>query len=197
MSGLEIFVIHNQFWAYAILFGGMFIEGEVFFLTGAILTLQGHLSWPWFLLTIFIGVILGDIAWYYLGRWTRATKLGFLLSDKFSRLHSWLSENFMSRYPRLACYSKFLYYVNRLTPLIAGWHGLEIKKFIRIHLAAAVLWIGAMSLLSALLGLIAGDPGLRWLIKHMGYVVIASFVIFFTIEYTLKKIFTKKISVNI
>ncbi|MDP2696143.1 MAG: VTT domain-containing protein [bacterium] len=196
MSTLELFVINNPHWTYIILFGGMFIEGEAFFLTGALLALQGHLSWPWFIAVIFVGVILGDIVWYSLGRWSRNTKLGFLFSEKFSRLHSWLEESFMSRYQRLAFYSKFLYYINRLTPLIAGWHNMEFKKFAKIHLAAAVFWIGIMSIVSAALGLSVGGDGLRWLVGHLEYVVVGSAIAFVAIEYSLKKIFTKKISIK-
>lgn len=196
MTFLEIFFSNHPFWAYAILFGGMFIEGEAFFITIAIFALQGHLSWPLVLLVTFVGVILGDITWYGLGKYSRGTKLGFFLSEKFSSYHNWMEENFINRYERVAIYSKFIYYVNRLTPLIAGWHGLEFKKFVKIHVCAALFWVGVMSLLGSLIAFIVGGAGLRWLLEHIEIVFVGSFVIFLIVEYSLKRIFSKKIGYN-
>lgn len=194
MTFLEIFFSNYPFWAYAILFVGMFIEGEAFFLTITIFALQGHLSWPLVLLVTLAGILLGDVAWYWLGKYSRGTKLGFLLSEKFSTYHKWMEENFITRYERMAVYSKFIYFINRLTPLIAGWHGLEFKKFIKIHTYAALFWVGVMSLLVSLLAFIVGGAGLRWLLEHIEIVFVGSFVIFVVVEYSLKRIFSKKLS---
>lgn len=194
MSALEFFVSQNLFWAYAILFGGMFIEGEIFFLGAALFAWQGHLEWFLVIVVAFIGVILGDIVWYFLGKYLdRIPFFGFLLRIKFSVYHEWLDENFIKRYSRMAFFSKFLYYFNRLTPLIAGWQKFEFKKFLKIHFFAGVLWIAVMSTLSYLLGFVVGPNGLKWLLSRFEFVVIGLIAVFIGGEYLLKRIFTSRI----
>lgn len=193
MGALESFVFNNPLAAYAILFGGMFLEGEAFFLVAAIFSSHGLLSWPLMLGTVFVGVILGDIAWYGFGRYIRNTKLGFLLTIKFSVYHEWLDKNFIGRYTRMAFYSKFIYYVNRLTPLIAGWHGLNFKRFLKLHFLAAIAWIAVMSLASVLLIYVGGETLTRWLLDRIEFTLVGFIAVFFLVEWLLKRAFSKRI----
>ena len=194
MSSLELFVLNHLFWAYAILFGGMFIEGEVFFLTAAIFAWQGYMSWPILILTAFAGVVLGDIAWYFLGRYLdKIPFFGFLLRVKFSVYHEWLEKNFIKRYYRMAFFSKFLYYLNRLTPLIAGWQKFEFTKFFRIHFLAAALWTAVNAVFGYFFGLIIGTSGLRWILERFELVFLALLIIFVGGEYMLKRLFSRRI----
>jgi len=194
MSGLEQFVLDNLFWAYFILFLGMFIEGEVFFLTAAIFAWQGHLDWGLLILSAFAGVFLGDIFWYWVGRGLeKSAILNFFFKIRFSHYQEWLEENFLKRYYRMAIYSKFIHYVNRLTPVIAGWHKFEFKKFVRIHLLAGAIWVGVNTIFGYGFGLAVGADGLRWLLGRFGYVIIGLVVVFVGGEYILRKLFSQKI----
>ncbi len=197
MTGLESFVANNPFWAYAIIFGGMFIEGDLIFLLAAIFAWQGQLNWSIILGVILGGAVLGDILWYSLGKYVRSTKLGFLLTVRFSTYHEWLDKNFMSRYSRMAFFAKFMYYINRLTPLIAGWQGLAFKKFFKIHFFAGCLWVAVMGILTFTAGYFVGPEGARWLVRKMEWVIIGSLVLFIGGEYLLKKIFSKKIGTHL
>jgi len=193
MSLLENFVINHIFWAYAILFGGMFIEGEVFILTAMIFARQGLMEVWLIALLSFIGVILGDLTWYALGRWSKESFIGKWLQQKFSTYHKWMDENFMPRYQRMVFLSKFLYYVNRLTPLIAGWHKLDVRKFFKIHLLAGIFWVVIMMIVGHFLGLVIDVLGVKAVIKNMEFIFIGLAVIFIGGEILLKKIFIKKI----
>ena len=194
MSGLESFVLNHLFWAYAILFGGMFIEGEVFFLTAAVLAWQGYLNWWLIAVVAFFGVILGDIAWYWLGRKIeRIPLIGLMLKVKMSTYQEWLEENFFSRYGRMAFYSKFLYYINRLTPLVAGWHKFDFRRFLKIHFFAGLLWVTANVAFGLIFGLIVGTEGMEFLLKRVEYLLAGAAVVFIGGEYIAKTFFSKKI----
>ena len=194
MSGLEQFVLNNLFWAYFILFFGMFIEGEVIFLTAAIFAWEGHLNWGLLVATAFSGVLLGDIFWYWVGRGLeKSSMLNFFFKIRLSHYQEWLEENFLKRYYRMAVYSKFIHYINRLTPVIAGWHKFEFKKFIRIHLLAALIWVAVNTGLGYGFGYVVGQSGLRLLLSHFEYLIIGLLVVFVGGEYILRKLFSKKI----
>lgn len=194
MTGLEFFVANNPLWTYLIIFGGMFIEGDLVFLIGGIFALQGHLNWWWLVATVFAGMFLGDIVWYGLGRYVRNTRFGFFLIKRFRTYHDWLDKNFIPRYWLLAIFSKFIYYVNRLTPLAAGWHNFGFTKFLKIHFLAACIWVSLFGAMVFLAGYFVGPEGVRWLIRRLEFVTLGAIVIFIGGEYLLKRAFAKKIS---
>lgn len=193
MTGLEIFVVNNPFWTYLIIFAGMFIEGDLIFLIGGIFALQGHLNW-WRLVTaVFAGMFLGDIVWYWLGRYVRNTRFGFFLIKRYRVYHDWLDKNLITRYWLLAIVSKFVYYVNRLTPLIAGWHKFGFTKFLKIHFLAACIWVSLFGAMVFLAGYFVGPEGVRWLIRRLEFLTLGAIAVFIGGEYLLKRAFAKKI----
>src|SRR3989344_2755681 len=193
MDFLQAFVVSDPVLAYLILFFGMFIEGEVFFLTAAIFALEGFLNW-WIILGVtFVGVILGDIAWYFLGRYSKDTRIGGWVGRKFNGYQEWLQENFETRYMRLAFLSKFLYYVNRLTPLLAGWQKMDFKKFFRIHLIAGTAWLLFVLVLGKFFGFIIETIGVKVVFNRLYWVFLILAVLVIGGEYLLRKFFFKKI----
>lgn len=194
MTGFEVFVVHHPFLAYLALFLGLLIEGDGIFIMGAILVYEGLLSWNLFFLAIGGGVMIGDIIWYFIGRYIRKTKLGFLFRIQFSRYHEWLDRNFMSRYKILVFYSKFLYYVNRITPLLAGWHRMPFKIFLKWHFFAALVWIFGMTLISSTLLAIGGQPLTTWVLHHPLQTFIAFVLFFLIINLVPKKILSNRIT---
>ena len=193
MSFLEAFVLDYQLLAYLILFAGMFIEGEIFILTALVFAWQGLMEWEVIVPITFVGVILGDLAWYALGRFSKGSKIGLWAERKFPGYHDWMDVNFVGRYTRMAIFSKFLYFVNRLTPLIAGWHKMELKRFLKIHFIAAVLWLGTMLFIGHFLGAFIELIGPHKVLRNMGYLVLGLVVVFIGGEYLLKTIFSKRL----
>src|SRR3989344_2095013 len=193
MTFLESFVLINPLIAYLILFGGMFIEGEIFFLTASIFALEGYLNLWWVAGVAFAGVIIGDVAWYYLGRYSKETRIGNWVSRKFEKHQGWLLENIQNHYVRLAFFSKFLYYVNRITPLLAGWQKMDFKKFLRVHIIAAAGWLGFMLALGTFFGLIISAVGLKVVLHRLYWVFLILAIVVIGGEYLLRKIFVKKI----
>ena len=190
---MQDFVVNSPLFAYLVLFGGMFIEGETFFLAAAIFALEGYMSWWWVLAVSFAGVIIGDVAWYYLGRLTKDTKWGMRLAEKYKNYQGWVSENFTNRYFRLAFVSKFLYYVNRLTPLLAGWEKLDFKRFFKIHLIAGFGWLLTMFVAGKFFGLIINAIGVKVVVGRLYWVFAIIAVLVVVGEYCLRRFFIKKI----
>lgn len=193
MSTLESLVVNSPVLAYTILFGGMFIEGETFIMTAVILASQGLMEWWLIGIVTFVGVILGDLTWYFLGRFGQESFAGKWLQKKFPTYHEWMDINFIARYKRMAFLSKFLYYVNRLTPLIAGWHKMEVKRFFKIHLTAAALWVVTMLIVGQLFVIFVEVIGAQAILKKIEWLAIGFAVIFIGGEVLLKKFFAKKI----
>lgn len=194
MLGLESFVYNYPLGAYAALFLGMFIEGEVFFLTAAIFAWHKYLNIGLVLLVTFIGTAMGDVLWYFFGRYFGETKIGHWFWNKFKFYHDWLAQNFVSRYWRMAFYSKFIYYINRLTILFAGWHKLTLKSFFKIQILAITTWLSIMFVVSYFLSLVIGAIDPKWILKRMEFVFIVLIIVFIGGEYLLKRWFSKKIT---
>lgn len=193
MDFLQSVVLNSPHFAYLVLFGGMFIEGETFFLIAAIFALEGYMNW-WLVLAVsFSGVVIGDVAWYYLGCLTKNTKWGIWLAGKYKNYQGWVLEDFTTRYFYLAFVSKFLYYVNRLTPLLAGWERLSFWKFLKIHFVAALGWVGTMFIIGKSFGFVIDAIGVKVVVHRLYWVfgVIALTVV--VGEYLLRNLFMKKI----
>lgn len=191
---LESFVFNHEYWAYIVLFAGMFFEGEVFLLTAMVFAWQGLMEWWVIIAVTFVGVMLGDLAWYGLGRYGKDTWLGRWMQRKCPAYEEWMEHHFMTHYRRMAVFSKFLYYVNRLTPLIAGWHKMDLKRFLKIHLGAAVIWLGTMLFLGHFLGVFIELIGPRSVLHRIEILVVILFVVFLVAEILLRRYFAKKIA---
>ena len=196
MSALESFVSNNPFSTYLIVFFGMLIEGESFFLTASIFAGEGYLRWGTLVAVSLIGMLAGDCLFYELGRVTKFTRFGEWFLRRFGRANEWLNKNFASRYVRLAFVSKYIYFVNRLTPFFAGWHAFPRKSFIYIHAGAAVVWTGVMLILSHWLGLVVEFVGVRVVLRRIEFIFLALILLFMGGEYFLKRVFTRKITRN-
>ncbi len=194
MGFLEQFVVSNPTIAYLILFGGMFIEGEVFFVTASIFAIQGELSLTRIVIISLIGVILGDITWYYMGRLSKDTRLGIWLSKKTKGYEPWINKNLISNYWKMAFFSKFLYYVNRFVPLMAGWQKMDFKKFLKIHIGSAIAWVSVMWVASHFLRFIIEAIGAKAVLHRIEWVFISLGILFIGGEYLLKNLFAKKIN---
>lgn len=190
---LEQFIFNHQFLTYLIVFGGMFIEGELFFLIASIFAWGGYLNFWWLLAATFVGLVLGDLAWYYLGRYSKDTKLGIWINKRISQHTEWFRHNLASHYWSLALCSKFLYYVNRLVPLLAGWIRMEPKRFFKIHVNVSLVWLLTMIVVSYFLQFVVEAIGLPTVLKRFEWFVLSMTIIFIGGEYLLKILFLKKI----
>lgn len=194
MTTLETLISQHQALSYLIIFLGIaFIEADFFFLTGAIFADQKHLNWGALIVLGFIAVILGDVAWYCLGKYLRGTKIGPWLRGRFKNYGGWLNGGFMSNYKKIAFFSKFLYYVNRLVPFLAGWEGMPIRRFLDVHVGTGALWLTVMTTIGVSLGAIINLVGPRFVLERVWILFAFLAIAFIAGDHLLKKIFIKRV----
>ena len=193
MLGLEHFVANHPFVSYAVIFIGMFIEGEIFFLTGTLFTIKGHLNWLPLIIVSFGGVFLGDLAWYFFGRASAQTHFRPWLEKRMHRYHGWIGERFGDGYFHTALFSKFIYYVNRAVPFFAGWHRMSLKKFAKTHFFTGLLWIGAIAGVGFLLQNLVIAVGVKPVLRRLELVIIGLIILFVGGEYLVKRVLFKRI----
>lgn len=146
MSGIEEFIVSYPMLAYAVIFIGMFIEGEGLIIFSSIFAWQGILNWWLLTLTILCGTIAGDIVWYLGGRYLRGTHLGNWLDRRYESHTDALDRNIREHYGRFAILSKFMYFTTHPTIFLVGWNRFPFKKFLWITCYATTIW--ALSVLA-------------------------------------------------
>ena len=193
MPEFVTFLKHYPGWGYFVVFLGMFIEGEGVFLTASILAEQNYLRWGLLITATFLGVVLGDLLLYYLGRSSTKTVLGRLAGERFKKYLHAQNGTFANHYPRVAIVSKYIYFVNRVVPFLAGWHRVPLWDFVRIHVVAASLWITVMVLVSQPLSLFVNLVGVRYVIHRLEFVFLVIAALSIAVEVSLKRLFAKKL----
>lgn len=193
MENLLSAVAANPLFAYLAIFIGCLIEADLAFLAGAILATEGHLSWSILIFVGFTSVHVSDVLWYFLGRRSVETPFGRRLVARFDRYHRWLQGNFIGRYGRVALFTRYIYYVSRITPFLAGWHRLEFRRFLRIHFAANVIWVVLMGFLGYGIGTAVLAIGSRMAIRRIGYGLASISAVILVGAYFLERIFVKRL----
>ncbi|PIR88954.1 MAG: hypothetical protein COU07_03610 [Candidatus Harrisonbacteria bacterium CG10_big_fil_rev_8_21_14_0_10_40_38] len=192
MGSFEIFIANHQLTAYLILLGGMFIDSDIFYLSAALLAHSKQLNWFIVAGIAFGGMILSDICFYFLGRYSRETRFGTWFTRKFKKYHEWLDVNFIGRYTVFAFFGKFVAYVNRIGPFLAGWHKLPYRKFLKIHFATGLLWLSILTTIGVILGSFIDLVGIGWVLHRIWAFVIILFLTFIIGSRIMGKVLTKK-----
>jgi membrane protein DedA with SNARE-associated domain len=194
MNGLEHFVIAQPLIAYLIVFFGMFIEGEGIILIASIFAWQGRLSWLLLAITIISGTILGDIAWYMLGKHLKGTRLGGWLDKIYEKPGNVIEKVITEHYGKFAILSKFMYFTTHPTVFLVGWHDYKFKKFLGITAYASIIWGLAVLLIGYSFGYAISLIGFKKIMKRIEIFALIVFVALFVIERLIKKNFSRIIN---
>lgn len=192
MSGIEYFIIANPILAYAIIFLGMFIEGEGLIIFSSIFAWQGHLNWLILAATVLIGTMAGDILWYGGGRLLRGTRLGNWLDKRYEKHTDALDTNIREHYGRLAVLSKFMYFTTHPTIFLVGWNKFPFKKFLWITLYATTIWALSVLGIGYFFGYAIELIGYKRIVRRIEIFAIILFAIVFIAGNVLKKALRKR-----
>ena len=187
MTGIEHFIVANPFLSYALIFLGMFIEGEFIVLFASIFAWQGHLDWRILAVVVASGIITGDLTWYAIGRYLRGTRLGNWLDIRFERSLGWIHDRFVANYHLYAIPTKFIYYVNRATVFLNGWRQTNFKRFFWITCLAGITWTIIVVAVGSFVGYAVYLIGFRAVMKRIELVALGLFLSIFIIERSVKK----------
>jgi membrane protein DedA with SNARE-associated domain len=141
IKALSQFVQMHEFWAHIVLMVGVVIEGELVLIIAGILA---HLhGWPFPVAFFFgfLGAMLKTILGFGIGRglklkYPTSPFLGFLEKKIHFFLPYFKQKPFWSIFV-----SKFIYGVNHLTLIFAGFVRIRFRTYFYAELASSVIWV--------------------------------------------------------
>jgi membrane protein DedA with SNARE-associated domain len=155
---------------WAILLGTM-LEGETVLLLGGVVAHRGYLELYRVILVAFVGAVIGDQFWFYIGR-TRGTAWLASRPKWQATMTRW--QDVLSRH-QTACtlLFRFLYGFRTVAPLALAMSGMSATRFAILNTVGAVLWALAI----AYLGFALGDAAARLLGDVEHYELAAAIVV--------------------
>lgn len=161
----------HYIWIYTCFFFGIFIEGELVFLSAVIAASHGYLN-IWLVVGIaIIATISSDLVYFNLGK-HRAEKLMNMpkWKSKIIAVNTKLEKH---RTLLLISY-RFLYGLRVGTPLVLGTQNIKQATFLKYSIISTLIWVT----LFTLLGLAFGELILAYLkhIQKIEYYIIGGFL---------------------
>jgi membrane protein DedA with SNARE-associated domain len=131
-------------YGYAALVIGTFLEGETILVLGGVAAHLGYLSLGWVISCGFIGTLIGDQLYFYLGRRHGTGLLARRPSweARMQRVH-----RLMEAHPELLILGfRFIYGIRTVTPFAIGMSQVSYLRFTLLNVAGAGLWAVAVGL---------------------------------------------------
>lgn len=158
---LVFFVQQYGDWVYALLFAIIFTETGVviapflpgdslLFVAGAICVTEG-MSLPLLMALLIVAAILGDAVNYAIGRWfgDALMKRTRLISPEKIK---YTQEFFEKHGPKTIVIARFLPIVRTMAPFVAGFSGMNAKRFLTYNVSGGVLWVVSLTVAGYLFG---------------------------------------------
>jgi membrane protein DedA with SNARE-associated domain len=137
-------------YGYAAIAVGTFFEGETVLVVGGFVARRGYLELPLVMLAAFVGAVLGDQLWYYLGRMLGEN---FIAKRKTWHRTAVKAHRMVRRYQTIFILTfRFIYGVRTVAPFIIGASRVHPVKFALLNIASAALWAAVVAALGYALG---------------------------------------------
>lgn len=176
----------HYLWIYTCFFFGIFIEGELVFLSAVIAASHGYLN-IWLVICIaIIATISSDLVYFKLGKY-RAEKL--LNRPKWKAKIEVVHERLEKHRTLFLISYRFLYGLRIATPLVLGTQNIKQLKFLKYSIISTLIWVT----LFTLLGLAFGELIINYLkrFQKIEFYIIGSMlltaVIFMIFRFITKK----------
>jgi membrane protein DedA with SNARE-associated domain len=183
-----------QTYGYVAILVGTFLEGETVLVLGGLVAHQGYLQLPWVILAAFIGTLIGDQLFFYLGRWHSPT---ILSKHPVWQVRVNKAQRLIERYRTAVIISfRFMYGLRTVTPFVIGMSRVPTATFIILNVVSALVWALAIGVGGYFFGyalkIIIGN------IKHyelavLGAVVIIGLMLWIMHLYRLRKLKTNDV----
>lgn len=158
---LLVFVQQYGDWVYALLFAIIFVEtgivvapflpgDSLLFVAGALCVTEG-MSLPLLMTLLIIAAILGDALNYSVGRWfgdalVHRTRL--ISPEKLK----YTQDYFEKHGPKTIVIARFLPIVRTMAPFVAGFSGMDAKRFLTYNVSGGILWVVSLTVAGYLFG---------------------------------------------
>jgi membrane-associated protein len=158
---LVFFVQQYGDWVYALLFAIIFTETGVviapflpgdslLFVAGALCVTEG-MSLPVLMVLLIVAAILGDAVNYSVGRWfgvALMTRTRLISPEKIK-----YTQDFFEKHgPKTIVIARFLPIVRTMAPFVAGFSGMNAKRFLTYNVSGGVLWVVSLTVAGYLFG---------------------------------------------
>ncbi len=153
LHAIGVLAAHNPLLAYLGFYGGVILFGNLGIFAGLWFVTQGYLGeWGilFFILTVFVAEITGDLLWYSLGRGLRDTKLGTFLKNHLPR-HEKLERHLEKNCSRWVFLSKCAWGTTFPVVFLVGWSKVDFGKFFKTSLFAIALAVPIVLFVAAIL----------------------------------------------
>lgn len=133
-------------YGYLVIFGGLFIEGEVFLLSTSLLAYMVGYSLPMVILVAFVASCLSDTLWFMAGRLVgeeRMRKYGkyfFIPPVRYDVMRKFFGEHGK----KTLFFAKFIYGLGRITIFVSAVSGVKLKVFVLMDILATAVWAMAL-----------------------------------------------------
>lgn len=134
---MDFATLINQYGLLAVLAGSM-LEGESMLLAAGYAAHRGYLDFPAVVAVAWLGAVVGDQAWFWLGRrhgsWLLARRPGLR-----ARMDGALG--LLARHPGKAILAmRFAWGLRTALPVAIGMSALPAKRFLALNLLSAMVW---------------------------------------------------------
>lgn len=157
---------------YWVVLGGTLFEGEVVLLLAGFAVQQGILSLPAVLGTAFIGAVLGDEAFYFLGRrfgasiiarWHALQTPAARVTELLHRYHAWVIVGV-----------RFAYGLRIVGPIVIGASAVPVGRFLFFNALGAAIWAPLVCGAGYVFG-----GSMVWLLARAGWVEVGTMLAVF------------------
>jgi membrane protein DedA with SNARE-associated domain len=137
-------------YGYFALVVGTFLEGETILVLGGIAAKLGYLKLPWVIVSAFVGTLMSDQLFFFLGR---RQGQAFLLkhpqwNSRAQKVHRMLERH---RIPIIIGF-RFVYGFRTVTPFVLGMSRVPIIEFVVFNVVGAAAWASAIASLGYAFG---------------------------------------------
>lgn len=180
-------------YGYLMIFLGGIMEGESVLLIGGLAAFKGYLFLPYIIIVAVVGAMLGDAAWFFLGRWKGERAL---VRCKFIERFARHPVRMIHAHPYLTAFSlRFMYGFRHVIPFSLGFSSISSFAFIILNFLGALTWASVIVFSGYLLADILEESLGSFRRMEFTIVVIVIVVISFVhaLMWTIRRIITRKV----
>ncbi|HEY4498938.1 MAG TPA: VTT domain-containing protein [Candidatus Paceibacterota bacterium] len=178
-----------QYLGYVVLFIGMVVEGEIVLLAAIFLTQTGHMQLSSVLLVAFVGMLIGDILWYWFGHFLDR----FLLTRRIARGLMPAIDRQLRERPTLSIFiAKFVYLLHRIVLIRVRPAGVTFDRFIKADLVAISAWVAVSTVLGVLFA--ASFSLLKSYVRYAEVALLLAVLILITVEHFFSAFYKKRLA---
>lgn len=144
---LHELIANYGYWAVLV---GTFLEGETILVLGGLAASRGYLELPWVMVVAFIGTVLGDQLYFYIGRFNGNKILAKKprWQEKSARVFDLMARHEV----KMILGYRFLYGIRTVTPFLIGASRIHPVRFLVLNIIGSAIWAVAVAYLGYLFG---------------------------------------------